>query len=62
MLQIIKDEKATIIEILEKARLNNSKSETRKQLFSMHLDEYKVYNFDFDFLKDEIEELQIKHK
>lgn len=62
MLQIIKDGKATIIEILEKARLNNSKSETRKQLFSMHLDEYKVFNFDFNFLKDEIEELQIKNK
>lgn len=62
IIQIIKDGKATIVEILEKARENNSKSETRKQLFSMHLDEYKVYNFDLNFLKNQIEELEIKTK
>jgi hypothetical protein len=62
IIQILKDGKATIVEILEKARENNSKPETRKQLFSMHLDEYKVYNFDLNFLKKEIEELEIKNK
>lgn len=62
IIQIIKDGKATIVEILEKARENNSKPETRKQLFSMHLDEYKVYNFDLHFLKNEIAELEIKKK
>ena len=59
-LQIIKDGKATLIEILEKARLTNSKQETRKQTFSMHLDEYAITNFNFDFLKDEIELLKIE--
>lgn len=60
VLQIIKDGKATIIEILEKARLSNSKLETRKQAFWMHLDEYKLTNSRFDFLKKEIEQLHIR--
>lgn len=62
IIQIVKDGKATIVEILEKARENNSKSETRKQLFSMHLDEYKVYNYELNYLKNEIEELKIIKK
>lgn len=62
MLQIIKDGKATIIEILEKARLNNSKPETRKQSFSMHLDIYEFTNFNLAFLDKEIMQLQISKK
>ena len=62
MLQVIKDKKATLIEILEKAKLNNSLPKTRKQMFSMHLDEYEVKNFNLDFLENEIKQLQIEKK
>lgn len=62
MLQIIKDKKATLIEILEKARLNNSKNETRKQTFSMHLDEYNSKPVNFTFLENEIQLLKIVEK
>lgn len=60
IVQIVKDKKATLLEILQKAKLNNSKDETAKALFSMHLDEYNLERFDLGFLKDELKSLEIK--
>lgn len=62
LLQIIKDKKITLIEILEKARFNNSKPETKKQTFSMHLDEYKSKPVTFKFLEKELKKLEITAK
>lgn len=62
LLQIIKDKKITLIEILEKARFNNSKPETKKQTFSMHLNEYKSKPVTFKFLEKELKKLEITPK
>lgn len=62
LLQIINDKKITLIEILEKARLNNSKPETKKQTFSMHLNEYKSKPVNFKFLEKELKKLEITKK
>lgn len=60
IVQIVKDKKATLLEILQKAKLNNSNDETAKALFSMHLDEYNLERFDLSFLKDELKSLEFK--
>ena len=60
IVQIVKDKKATLLEILQKAKLNNSNDETAKALFSMHLDEYNLERFDLSFLKDELKSLELK--
>ena len=60
IIQIIKDKKATLLEILQEAKSNNLKPETSKQLFGMHLDIYKFETMNLNYLKDEIQELQIK--
>ena len=46
IIQIIKDGKTTLPEILKKTRENKSKFETSKQLFEMHLDEFEIERFD----------------
>lgn len=60
VIQIIKDEKATLLEILQLAKANNSKFDTSKQLFGMHLDIFHPIKFDLSYLKNEIESLDIK--
>ncbi len=60
IIQIIKEKKATLLEILKKAKLNNLKNETSKQLFDMQLDEYEIKHYDLSFLKKELDDLQIK--
>lgn len=40
IIQIIKDNKASLLDILKTAKANNSDIMTKKQLFSMHLDKY----------------------
>ncbi len=53
IVQIVKDNKATLLEILKVAKENNSKPETSKQLFDMHLDTHNIGTLDLDYLKDE---------
>ncbi len=60
IIQIIKEKKATLTEILKKAKENNSKGETSKQLFEMHLDEYGIKRYDLTFLEKELDDLQIR--
>lgn len=60
IVQIIKDNKATLLEILKVAKDNNSKPETSKQLFNMHLDIYNIGVLDLEYLKDEHALLELK--
>jgi hypothetical protein len=60
IVQIVKDKKATLLEILKVAKSNNSKPESSKQLFSMHLDIYDIGTLDLDYLKDEHSMLDFK--
>ena len=60
IVQIIKEKKATLLEILKKAKENNSKGETSKQLFEMHLDDYGINHYSLKFLEKELEDLQIR--
>lgn len=59
IIQIVKDKKATLIEILRIAKFNNSKPQTSKMLFNMHLDIYELRNMDLDYLKSELKELEL---
>jgi hypothetical protein len=60
IIQIVKDQKATILEILKKAKENNNRPETSKLLFDMHLDEYEIGTLNLSYLEKEIESLEIK--
>ncbi|MEP7198135.1 MAG: hypothetical protein ABI851_16575 [Saprospiraceae bacterium] len=60
IIQIVKEKKATLTELLEKAKENNSTPETSKQLFEMHLDVYKTKSFHLDYLEKELEQLNRK--
>ncbi|MCK6608539.1 MAG: hypothetical protein L6Q46_09615 [Flavobacterium sp.] len=62
IIQIIKDKKATLIEILQLAKSNNSNPQTSKQLFHMHLDIYNLEKFSLSYLDFEIEQLKIGNK
>jgi len=62
IIQIIKDKKATLIEILKLAKSNNSDPKTAKQLFHMHLDVYSLQKMDQSYLAPEIEQLKIMPK
>lgn len=62
IIQIIKDKKATLIEILQLAKSNNSNPQTSKQLFHMHLDAYNLEKISLSYLDSEIEQLKIKSK
>lgn len=55
IVQIVKDKKASLIDILRIAKENNLKLETTKQLFSMHLDIYDLKTIDLDYLREEHE-------
>ncbi len=57
IVQIVKDKKATLLEILQNAKKDNSNHETSKQLFDMHLDQYKLETMNLTYLQDEIAEL-----
>ncbi len=61
VIHIVKNGKATLSEILRKAKKNNSKEETFKQLFDMHLDEYNIGTLNLSYLEDEIDSLKIKN-
>ena len=55
MVQIVKDKKSTLIDILKKAKLNNSQNISVKQLFDAHLDEYDFEQFNLAYLSDELD-------
>lgn len=60
VVQIVKDKKATLLEILQIAKKNNSSFDTSKQLFGMHLDIYYPMQLNLSYLQTEISELNIK--
>jgi hypothetical protein len=55
IVQIVKDKKANLIDILKKAKLNNSVNTSVKQLFDAHLDEYELEQFNLTYLSDELD-------
>lgn len=57
MVQISKNGTATMLDMLKKAKKDNSNPNTSKQLFDMHLDEYNLESFELSYLKDEISSL-----
>jgi hypothetical protein len=61
IVQIVKDKKATLLEILKKAKANNSKPETSKLLFNMHLDDFDLKTMNLSYLQEEIIDLEINH-
>ncbi|WP_427873025.1 hypothetical protein [Flavobacterium sp. MMS24-S5] len=60
IIEIIKDKKATLLDILKVAKSNNSSPKTKKQLFNMHLNIYNLEISSSFFLQEEIELLKIK--
>ncbi len=54
IVQIIKDKKATLRQILAKAKMNNTDAKTTKMLFEMHLDEYNLEKLNLSYLTDEL--------
>jgi len=58
IIQIIKNKKATLVEILQVARANNLKPETAKLSFSMHLEIYKLDKVSLSFLDNEYMQLR----
>lgn len=60
IIQIVKDKKASLIDILVKARENNKHPVTTKQLFDMHLDEYNLEYFTLSYLENEFKHLEIR--
>lgn len=59
IIEIIKDKKVTLLDILKVAKSNNSSPKTKKQLFNMHLDIYDLEISNSNFLQKEIELLKI---
>lgn len=60
IMQIVKDKKAALIDILKLARTNNSNPKTSKQTFNMHLDVYDLELIELDYLMKEHEMLDLK--
>lgn len=52
IVQIIKDEKITLLDILKKAKANNSDPQTAKMLFKMHLDDYKSSTLNLKYFEN----------
>lgn len=59
IVNIIKDENTSLIEILKLAKKNNFKTESKKQSFDMHLDIFKNNPLNLSYLQDEIEQLDL---
>lgn len=58
IVNIINDEKTTLLEILQLAKKNNFQS--KKQSFDMHLDDFENNPLNLSYLQPEIEQLEIK--
>ncbi|MGY5351084.1 hypothetical protein ACXGQW_00685 [Wenyingzhuangia sp. IMCC45533] len=50
LMQVVKNEKITIKEILTKIKATDSVEKTKKFTLRMHLDEYNIENFDLEYL------------
>lgn len=57
LIQLLKRKTVSLIDILKKARENDSDPKTKKFSFSMHLAEYNIGNFDCKYLEDAYEEV-----
>jgi hypothetical protein len=60
MIQIVKEKKAKLVEILKLAKSNNSEFKTSKQLFNMHLDEYRPIKLNLSYLQTENKKFDLK--
>jgi hypothetical protein len=58
LMSVIKKEKISLIDLLEKVKNTNANPKTKKFLFEMHLHEYKPYPVDLDFLNKAYEEIK----
>jgi len=52
IVQIIKDEKIPLLDILKKAKANNLDPQTSKMLFKMHLDDYKSSTLNLKYFEN----------
>ena len=62
IVQIVKDRKATLTDILKLAKSNNSSPETSKQLFNMHLDQFELKRLQLSYLTSEMKELNLEQR
>lgn len=62
IVNIIKDEKTSLLELLKLAKKNNSKPEKFKQNFDMHLDDFKRNPLKLSYLQKELEGLNFGDK
>lgn len=60
LMSIIKRDKIQLVDLLEKIKIANATPMTKKFFFSMHLDEYKPYPIDLDFLNEAHDQLKPK--
>jgi len=60
VIQVVKDKKATLLDILKLAKKNNSNPQTSKQTFDMHLDVFKIKQLDLSYLQPEHDLLDFK--
>jgi hypothetical protein len=58
LMSVIKRDKISLVELLEKVKNANANPKTKKFLFSMHLSEYKPHPIDLDFLNEAYEQLK----
>ena len=59
IIHIVKDGQTSLLDILKTAKINNSKPETKKQSFDMHLDIFDINKLNLTYLVDELEQLEI---
>jgi hypothetical protein len=60
IIHIVKNKKSTLLDVLRLAKSNNSKPQTEKQLFSMHLDDLRSDKLDLTYLNEENSKFDIK--
>ncbi|WP_413670132.1 hypothetical protein ACEN9X_09435 [Mucilaginibacter sp. Mucisp86] len=60
IVQIIKNNKITLTEILIKVRDTDKIEQQKKFSFEMHLDEYKITNYDLLYLSEAYDRIQVK--
>jgi len=62
IVQIIKNTKITLAEILTKVRDTDKIEREKKFTFDMHLDDYKVTNYDLSYLSEAYDRIQLKEE
>ncbi|UXX79954.1 hypothetical protein N7E81_02390 [Reichenbachiella carrageenanivorans] len=61
IVEIVKNGMATLSDILESAKEDNSDPNSSKMLFKMHLDQYKLEKLNLSFLRKEVDAFDIKN-